>query len=463
MAKTVAALFDKHTEGFGAVHDLVDHDFARGGISLMTQDDPPREGDTTTDRDSSEGVQEGGIGTPLGVEGLVVGRTSLAMPGIGAVSVAGPLATALRGAGADAAAGGFIGALTEMGIPEQHAHFYGEGVRRGGVLVTVVTTDATADRAVLLLAQNNPVDLSKRVEEWRQSGWTCFDPQSEADRAPGAIRDGETRREGERARTAEAGVHVRGDAAVVAGASLSSFVTSPAAAPPDPREQRTATTIPVVQEEVLVGKRAVARDVRIHTTVTEHPVKEQVQLREERVTVERRPADRPASGADQAGFQEGVIVMTETVEEPVVAKQARVVEEVVVQKDTTDHVETIHDTVRHTDVEVEQAGKERPRGDTSTYPAKQQRQAEPIAAGDEQRGVPEEEAERRAGATVHKRTGGGKKSGAGQGHTIKPASAQKRGHKGGAASGGRSSAARSASTKKTAQTRKRRAATAHGG
>jgi len=112
--------------------------------------------------------------------------------------------------------------------------------------------------------------------------------------------------------------------------------------------------IPVVEEEVQVGKRAVEREVRVHTTVTEQPIEEQVHLREEHVTVERRPADRPASGADQAVFKEGVIEITETVEEPVVAKQARVVEEVVIHKEATDHVETIRDTVRRTDVEVEQ-------------------------------------------------------------------------------------------------------------
>jgi len=118
---------------------------------------------------------------------------------------------------------------------------------------------------------------------------------------------------------------------------------------------RSATTaIPVVEEEVQVGKRAVERDVRVHTTVTEKPVEEQVHLREERVSVERRPVDRPASTADQTAFKEGVIEMTETVEEPVINKQARVVEEVVVHKEVRDRVETVRDTVRRTNVEVEQ-------------------------------------------------------------------------------------------------------------
>ena len=99
-----------------------------------------------------------------------------------------------------------------------------------------------------------------------------------------------------------------------------------------------------------------------------------------------------------------------------------------------------------------------PRGDKSKYTEKQQRQAEHIEEGYEQRGVPEEEAERRAWATVNKMTGGGKKSGSGRGRPINKAPAKKGGQKGGAASAARSSAARSASAKKAAQTRKRRTA-----
>lgn len=99
-----------------------------------------------------------------------------------------------------------------------------------------------------------------------------------------------------------------------------------------------------------------------------------------------------------------------------------------------------------------------PRGDKSKYTEKQKRQAEHIEEGYEQRGVPEEEAERRAWATVNKMTGGGKKSGSGRGLKINMAPAKKGGRKGGAASAARPFAARSASAKKAAQTRKRRAA-----
>jgi plasmid stabilization system protein ParE len=98
-----------------------------------------------------------------------------------------------------------------------------------------------------------------------------------------------------------------------------------------------------------------------------------------------------------------------------------------------------------------------PRGEKTKYTSKQQRKADHIAEGYEKKGVPEEESERRAWATVNKDDGGGKKSGAGRGaHTGHPA-AHKGGRLGGAASASRSATHRSASAKKAAMTRKRNA------
>lgn len=113
--------------------------------------------------------------------------------------------------------------------------------------------------------------------------------------------------------------------------------------------------LPVMEEELRVGKREVRRGgVRVHSRVTEEPVEETVTLREEHVNVERRPADRAVSRADMAAMRDGTIELTETAEEAVVSKQARVVGEVVVSKDTTERQETVRDTVRRTDVDVEQ-------------------------------------------------------------------------------------------------------------
>ena len=99
-----------------------------------------------------------------------------------------------------------------------------------------------------------------------------------------------------------------------------------------------------------------------------------------------------------------------------------------------------------------------PRGDKSSYTNKQKRQAQHIEEGYEQRGVPPDEAERRAWATVNKETGGGKKSGSGRGKKVSHASSRKGGRLGGRTAAGRPAAAPSRSAKKAAATRKRRTA-----
>ncbi len=122
-------------------------------------------------------------------------------------------------------------------------------------------------------------------------------------------------------------------------------------------DDRGDRTIPVVQEEIEVGKRAVQRrGVRVHSNVTEQPVREDVTLREEKIRVDRRPADREATERDFAAADRGVIEVTETVEEPVVNKRARVVEEVVVGKEVNERHQTVEDTVRRSEVHVEGSG-----------------------------------------------------------------------------------------------------------
>lgn len=97
-----------------------------------------------------------------------------------------------------------------------------------------------------------------------------------------------------------------------------------------------------------------------------------------------------------------------------------------------------------------------PRGEKAKYTDKQKRQADHIEEGYEEQGVPEEEAERRAWATVNKMTGGGKKpGGSGQGKAMNKEPAKKGGRLGGKAAAARPAAARRASAKKAAATRKR--------
>jgi stress response protein YsnF len=93
--------------------------------------------------------------------------------------------------------------------------------------------------------------------------------------------------------------------------------------------------------------------VRVRSYIVERPVEAQVRLHEERVEVARHPVDRPVNLGDASLFKERVIEAQATSEEAVIGKEARVVEEVALRKEATDRTETVHDTVRKTEVEVE--------------------------------------------------------------------------------------------------------------
>ena len=214
---------------------------------------------------------------------------------------------------------------------------YAETIRRGGtVLIVDAADESEADRArAQLSSMDGIVDIDERASQWSREGWAGFDarassdmPRSMASGTEGTMRtEGTTRTEGEK-------------------------------------------VMPVVQEELQVGKRAVSNGgVRVIQRVTETPVNEMIRLRAERATIERRPVDRPASEADFANFKEGTIEVRETTEEPVVAKTARVVEEVVVGKEVQERTETVADTVRRTDVEIERMGAETTRRGTDTTTA----------------------------------------------------------------------------------------------
>ncbi len=126
------------------------------------------------------------------------------------------------------------------------------------------------------------------------------------------------------------------------------------AMPPVAASTTGETAIPVVEEELVVGKRTVDQGgVRVYRRVVEIPVEETVQLREEHIHVERRPVDRAVTNQDLA-MADRTVELTETAEEAVIGKDARVVEEVRLGKDMTERTERIHDTVRKTEVEVEE-------------------------------------------------------------------------------------------------------------
>ncbi|MBD2701441.1 YsnF/AvaK domain-containing protein [Spirosoma sp. BT702] len=150
-------------------------------------------------------------------------------------------------------------------------------------------------------------------------------------------------------------------------ASYDSLTTSPSASmgaaftdtsvTPAALDTESDQSIKVIEENLEVGKRTVETGgVRLRSRIVAKPVEESIRLREERVTVSRTPVNRPATEADLTAFQEGQIELFEHAEVPVVSKTANVVEEIAVGKAVTERDEVIHDTVRKTEVDVENLG-----------------------------------------------------------------------------------------------------------
>jgi len=182
-------------------------------------------------------------------------------------------------------AGGLIGALVDAGVPQEQAEFYAEGVRRGGALLTVDADDQQAETARQIMDRHHPVNINQRADYWRQSGWKGYDQKAKPYTAQ------QISQERNEFQKLNQGGQVR---------------------------------MPVVEEKLAVGKREVQTGgVAVHRRISERPVEENVNLRQERVTVERNPVDRPATPGMMDTFKEGTMEVNAKSEEAVVEKSAR--------------------------------------------------------------------------------------------------------------------------------------------
>ncbi len=373
MSRTVIGLFDEFKQAEGAVRALEGIGVTHEHISIVANNANDEYTNWRDTEGASYGTPPAGHGAKIGtaaggLTGILLGLGLLAIPGLGPLAAAGPLVAGLTGAGVGAAggavAGGLIGGLTSMGVPEEHAGYFAEGIRRGGTLVTVSAPDNLTDQVIDILNSHGAVDINQRASYYQETGYTGYNASAQPYTAS------ELAAERARVRTAT----VTAAPAMAQTTATNTTVQTPnitmptvnttAATPSAPIVKNAAgeQTLNVVEEELAVGKRQVqSGGVRVYTRVTETPVEASVNLREEHVTIERHAVNRPASESDFTAFKEGTIEVTETAEVPVVAKEARIVEEVVVGKATTERTETIHDTVRRTDVEVEQIA-----GETTT-------------------------------------------------------------------------------------------------
>jgi uncharacterized protein (TIGR02271 family) len=212
----------------------------------------------------------------------------------------------------DDSIGGFFRSL--FGGNDDESKRYSTVARRGCVVTVHAQSNQEAERAADILDEYGAVDVNERATQYGYSGQTNTSTM---------------------------------DTTSTIDTDRDRFDTTSRTADAD-------TSIPIIEENLNVGKRVVETGgVRLRSRIIERPVEESLRLREEHVHVERRPVNRPASEADLTTFQQGTIEMTEHAEVPVVNKESRVVEEVSLSKDVEEREEVIRDTLRSTDVEVE--------------------------------------------------------------------------------------------------------------
>ena len=194
-------------------------------------------------------------------------------------------------------------------IQPYEASVYGRSVESGGVVLTVRVPEGAVVRATNILNAHQAVDMLKRAEEEGLIAKTSAPVPAAVHSAPATI--------------AAAGVVSGEDVFVLA------------------------------EEQISVGKRVVQEGTtRIRRFIVETPVEQQVTLHEEHARVLRRAAADPTY-LTNIDWTDKTIEITETAEEPVVTKSVRIAEEVVIQREGSDHVRTLREKVRRQQVDVE--------------------------------------------------------------------------------------------------------------
>lgn len=195
-------------------------------------------------------------------------------------------------------ASSLIGKLSEQGVEKDEAAVYAEAIGKGRSMVTVQAPDERADETFEMMNDLGAQDLDELLAEAEASQ----------------------------------------------------------------EQEETEETVPVVEEQVSIGKRKVMRGgVRVTSTVSERPVEETLRLREEKVEVEQTSADRKLSPQEaEKAFAQKSVELAETAEEAVISKEARVVEEVSLRKSAAEREETVQAKARRTDVKVEELEAEEP-------------------------------------------------------------------------------------------------------
>ena len=191
--ETIVAVYDHFEDANKAIQDLTNDGISRDDIGLAVNNGGHK-GEYNNLEANVEQYEDvtgpqGGVfgGVVGGLAGAAIVLTTIAIPGIGALIAAGPLAALLGGAAgaviggtAGAVSGGVAASFIHLGISDDEADYYAEAIQRGDAVVTVTSKDENQASLISdILRRYQPVNLKRRADEWREKGWKGFDPQPE--------------------------------------------------------------------------------------------------------------------------------------------------------------------------------------------------------------------------------------------------------------------------------------------
>jgi stress response protein YsnF len=286
------------------------------------------------------GPKDISVVTNLSMQRTLGGRANLAAidaPDIGKIAASGPVADNLRQT--SSSNGGLSGTLQYFGLSPKLADHYARGVQHGETLETLTVDDKDADRVVAVMERHarTEQDLAAKAAADASSASAAKQSKQEAS-APMTPPMGQSGSTGPTPSEPTRSTDRSGNTAQARGQSFGT----------EDEERR----IPIMREELRVGKREVERGgVHVSVHVKETPVSERVNLREQRVEIERRPVSRSPQ-AGEASFKSEEFDVKEYGEEAMVQKDVRVVEEVIVHKRTSDRDAVIADNLKSTEIDV---------------------------------------------------------------------------------------------------------------
>ena len=232
-------------------------------------------------------------------------------------------------------------AMKQHALPDEDTHLFAESLGRGHAILVIRAASGDHDRIMQVLSRFNPIDIEEHAQQWRTTGWSGVHPGK-------AAWDVHRQNVASRSTAATTGAATAAPTAATTAATTAPTTSATAARGATEVQEEV---IPVYEEELKVGKRVIEQGrVRVHAYTVEQPVQKDLTLRDERVEIEHRPISRTG---DLRMPQEREIEIVERHEEPVVEKRVTGNEEIVVRKEVDQHTETVRDTVRRTEVEIE--------------------------------------------------------------------------------------------------------------